>query len=118
VSPIAHSSALKTSIRPVPRHMRRDLHWVPCLHTAAAPIRPSVHHIQAPAPILASFSLPQRCAALLAAVLSSSMVVLTTDSSPGGGHSVPSVVRPCSCSSLITLHIGALEEGLWCKLPW
>jgi len=28
---------------------------------------------------------------------------------------VPSVVRPCSCSSLITLHIGAPEEGLWCS---
>jgi len=41
------------------------------------------------------------------------MVVLTTDSSPGGGQSVPSVVRPCSCSSLITLHIDAPEEGLW-----
>jgi len=41
------------------------------------------------------------------------MVVLTTDSWPGGGQSVPSVVRPCSCSTLITLHIGAPEEGLW-----
>jgi len=41
------------------------------------------------------------------------MVVLTTDSSPGGGQCVPVVVRPCSCSSLITLHIDAPEEGLW-----
>jgi len=48
-------------------------------------------------------------------VVSSSMVVLTTDSSPGGGQSVPSVVRPWSCSSLIILHIGAPEEGLWCS---
>jgi len=43
------------------------------------------------------------------------MVVLTTDSSPGGGQSVPSVVWPCSCSSLITLHIGVPAEGLWCS---
>jgi len=46
-------------------------------------------------------------------MVSSSMVVLTTDSSAGGGQSVPVVVRPCSCSSLITLHMDAPEEGLW-----
>jgi len=38
-------------------------------------------------------------------------VVLTTDSSSGAGHIVSSVVRPCSCCSLTTLHIGAPEEG-------
>jgi len=43
------------------------------------------------------------------------MVVLITDSWPGGGHSVPSVVRPCTCASLNTLHIGAPEEGLCCS---
>jgi hypothetical protein len=43
------------------------------------------------------------------------MVVLTTDSSLGGRQSVPWVVRPCSCSSLISSHIGAPEEGLWCS---
>ena len=41
-SPIAHSSASKTSMRPVPRKLRRDLHSFPCLHTAAAPTRPVV----------------------------------------------------------------------------
>jgi len=43
------------------------------------------------------------------------MMVLTTDSSPGAGHIMPSVVRPCSCSSLTTLHIGAPEEGFRCN---
>jgi len=115
-SPITHGSASKMSIHPVPRKLRRDLHSFPCLHTAAAPTRPSsecdpsVHHIQTPAPILASFSLAQRCAALLAALVSS-MVVLTTGSSPGAGQLMPSVVRPCSCSFLTTLHIGAPELG-------
>jgi len=98
-SPITHGSASKTSIHRVPRKLGRDLHSFRCLHTAAAPTRPSserdpsLHHIQTPAPTLASFSLAQRCAALLAAVVSSSMVVLTTDSSPGGGQSVPSVTH-------------------------
>src|SRR5882757_9059746 len=65
---------------------------ISCLHTAAAPTQPSsvrdpsVNHIQTPAPILASVSLTQRCAALLAAVVSFSMVDLTTDSSPGPGQ--------------------------------
>ena len=119
--PIAQRLASKTSICPVPRQLRRDLHSFPCLHTAVAPTRPSsehdpsVHHIQTPAPTLASFSLAQRCAAFLAAVSSSSMMVLTTDSSPGAGQSMPSVVRPCSCSFLTTLHIGAPEEGFWCS---
>jgi hypothetical protein len=43
--------------------------------------------------------------------VSSSMGFLTTDSSPGASHFTPLAVRPCSCSSLTTLHIGALEEG-------
>ena len=75
---------------------------------------PSVHHIQTPAPPSASVSHAQFWAALFAVVVSSSMVVLTTDFSPRGGQFMPSVVRPCSCCCLITLHIGALEEGKWC----
>jgi len=120
-SPITHSSASKTSMRPVPRKLRRDLDSFPCLHTAAAPTRPSserdpsVHHIQTPSPTLASLSLAQRCAALLAAVVLSSMVVLTAGSSPGAGQFMPSVVRPCSCSFLTALHIGALEKGFLCS---
>jgi len=43
------------------------------------------------------------------------MMVLTTDSSPGAGYIMPPVVRPCSCSSLTTLHIGAPEEGFRCN---
>jgi len=43
------------------------------------------------------------------------MMVLTTDSSPGAGHIMPSVVRPCTCTSLTTLHIGAPEEGFLCN---
>jgi len=43
------------------------------------------------------------------------MVVRTTDSSPGGGQSMPSAVRPCLCTCLINLHIGAQEKGLWCS---
>jgi hypothetical protein len=43
------------------------------------------------------------------------MMVLTTDSSAGASHIMPSVVRPCSCSSLTTLHIGAPEEGFRCS---
>ena len=76
---------------------------------------PSLNHIQTPVPILASLSLSKRCTSFLAAVVSSSMVVLTTNSSPGGGQSVPSVVRACPCYSLITLHVSAPEEGLWCS---
>jgi len=120
-NPITHSSVSKTSIRPVPRKPRRDLHLFPFLHTAAAPTRPlsehdpSVHHIQTPAPTLASFSLAQRCAALLAAVGSSSMVVLTASTAPGPGQFMPSVVRPCACSFLTALHIGAPEEGFLCS---
>jgi len=121
VSPIAHSSGSETSMCPVPSTLRRDLDSFPCLHTAAAPTRPlserdpSVHHIQTPAPILASFSLAQHCAALLAAVVSSSVVVLTTGFSPGAGQFMPSVVRPCSCSVLTALHIGPPEEGFLCS---
>jgi hypothetical protein len=65
--------------------------------------------------MLASFSLAQRYPVLLAAAVSSSMVVLTTGSSPGAGQFMPLVVRPCSCSFLTTLHIGAPEEGLLCS---
>ena len=85
-----------------------------------APTRPfserdtSVHHVQTPAPTLASFSLAQHCTALFAAVVSSSTVVLTTESSPGAGQFMPSVVQPCSCSCLTTLHISAPEEGFRC----
>jgi len=110
-----------TSKSPVPRKLRCDLYSFPCLHTAAAPTRPSservpsVHHIQTRTPTLGTFCLAQRCAALLAVVVSSSMVVLTTDSSPGGGQSMPLVVWPCSCSTQITLHISAPEEVLWCS---
>ena len=120
-SPIAHSSASMISIRPVHRLLRRDLHSSLCLHTAMAPTRPSserdpsVHHIQTPAPTLASFSLAHHCAALLAAEASSSMTVLTTDSSPSGGQLMPSVVRPCSWSFFTALHSGAPEEGFWCS---
>jgi len=120
-SPIAHSSASKTSIHQVPRMLLRDLHSFPCLHTAAAPTwpsserDPSVHHIQTPVPILASFSLAQRCAALSAAAVSSSMVVLTAGSSLRAGQFMPLVVRPCSCGFMTTLHIGAPEAGLLCS---
>jgi len=85
---IGHSSVLEPSISPVPRKLQRDLHWFQWLNTAVAPTLPSserdpsVHHIQTPAPMLASFYLAQRCVAHLAAVVSSSMVVLTTSSSP------------------------------------
>jgi hypothetical protein len=120
-SPIAPSSASNTFRRPVPRKLRRDLHSFPCLHTAAAPTwsssehDPSVHHIQTPAPTLASFSLAQRCAALLAAVSSSSMMVLTTDYSPRAGQFMPSAVRPCWCPFCTALHISAPEVGFWCS---
>jgi len=119
-SPITHSSVSKTSIHPVPRKLWEDLHSFPCLHTAAAPTRPSsecdpsFHHIWTPAPILASFSLAQHCAALVAAVVLSSMVVLTAGSSSGAGQFMLSVFRPCSCSFLTTLHISAPEERLLC----
>jgi len=43
------------------------------------------------------------------------MILLTTDSSPGASHIMPSVVRPCSCSALTTLHIGAPEEVFRCN---
>jgi hypothetical protein len=118
---VAHSSASKTSICQVPRELQRDLHSFPCLHTAAVPTRPlserdpSVYHIQTPAPILASSSLAQRCAALLEAAVSSSIVILTAGSSPRAGELMPSIVRPYSCSFLTTLHIGAPEEGLLCS---
>jgi len=119
-STIPYSSASKTSICPVARKQRQDIHLFPCLHTAAAPTRPSserdpsVRHIETPAPILASFSLAQCCPALSTAVVSSSTVVLTTCSSPEASQLMHSVVRPCSCSFLAPLHIGAPEEGFLC----
>jgi len=76
---------------------------------------PSVHHIRNPAPTLASFSLAQRCTALLAAVVSSSMMVLTTGSLPRAGQFMPLVVQPCSCAFLTALHIGAPEKGFLCS---
>ena len=76
---------------------------------------PSFHHIQTPAPTLASFYFAQRCAVLLAAVVLSSMVVLTTDSSPGAGQFMPLVVQPSLCSFLTTLHISAPVGRFWCS---
>jgi hypothetical protein len=76
-SPTSHRLPSKTSMHPMPRKLQRDLHSFPCLPTPVAPTRPSferdpsVHHIQNPAPIVASFSLAQCCAAHLAAVVSS-----------------------------------------------
>ena len=119
VSPIAHSSPLRTIMSPVPTKLRQDLHRIPCFHTAAAPTRPlseqdqSAHNIQTPAPISACFAPAGHRAVLLAAVVVSSLVVLTWDSSSGAGHIVPSVVRPSSCYSLTTLHIAAPEAGFW-----
>ena len=121
VSLIADSSASQTSTRPVHSLLQRDLHSFPCLHRAPAPTRlssehdPAVHHIQTPAQTLASVSLAQRWVALLAAVLLSSMRLWTTDSLPWAGQFIPLVVRPCSCSVLTTLHIGALEEEFRCN---
>ena len=43
------------------------------------------------------------------------MVVVTTGSSPGAGQFIPSVVRPCSWSSLTALHLSASEERFRCK---
>jgi len=76
---------------------------------------PSVYHIQTPAPTFASFSLAQRCAALLAVLLSSSIMVLTTGSSPRAGQLMSSVVRLCSCSISTTRHIGVPDEGSLCS---
>jgi len=92
----------------------------PCLHTAAAPCLPSsdrdpsVHHIQTPAPTLASLSLAQRIASLLAAVSSLSMTVLTAGSSSGLRQCMDSASWPRSCSFGITLHIGAPDVGWSC----
>ena len=100
-SSITHSLASKTYICLVPRMLWRDLRVFQYLHNAAAPTRPlsernpSVHHIQTPALILASYCLAQRCAVLLAAVVSYSLVVMTAGSSPGAGQFMPSVVWPC-----------------------
>jgi len=84
----------------------------PCLHTAALPTLPSsdldpfVHHIQTPAPTLASLSLAQWIASLLAAVSTLSMTVLTAGISSGLGQRMISASQPHSYSFVITLHIG------------
>jgi len=43
------------------------------------------------------------------------MVVLTAGSSPGAIQFKPSLVWPCSCSFLTTLHIGVPEAGFLCS---
>jgi hypothetical protein len=92
-----------------------------CLHTGAAPTQPSSelnesrHHIQIPAPSLASLFRGQHCAALFPAVVSSRMLDLTTDSLHSAGQSMSSVVPPCSCTSVTTLHIGAQDEWFRCS---
>jgi len=50
---------------------------------------------------------------LLAAVSLSSMIVPTADFSPGVGKFMHSVVRPCLCSDVTTLHISAPEAVFW-----
>ena len=100
--PIAYRSTSKTSIGPVPRQLRHIIHGLPSLPSAAAPTRrsserdESVHYIQTPAPTIASFSLTQCCAALLAMLLFSSIMVLTTGASPGAcsahGFGCPAVL--------------------------
>jgi hypothetical protein len=75
----------------------------------------SFQHIQTPATALASFSLAKRCTAIFTVVASSRMVVLTTHTLPGASQFIPSDFRPCSCSFLTTLQIGAPEEGFWCS---
>ena len=47
--------------------------------------------------------------------MSSTIVVLITRWSTWAGHIMPSVVRPCSCSSLTALYISAPEEGFRCS---
>lgn len=100
VSTIAPCLVWMTSIGPVPRKLWEDLDAFPWVHTAVAPTLllseqdPSLHHIQIPAPIMASFSLALRCIGLLAAVVSSRMVFLTAGFSPMAAQVMPSVVRP------------------------
>ena len=65
--------------------------------------------------MLASFSVDQRCAVLLATVGSPSMVVLTSVSSPGAGQLMTLIVGPCSSSFCTTLHISAPEELFRCS---
>jgi len=120
-SRITHGSASKTSIRPVPRKLRRELRSCPRLYTAAAAAQLSsqhdsfLHPFQTPAPMLASFSPAHGCAVLLAAVVLSSIMVLTTGSLPVASQFMRLVLQPCSCSLLTTLHIGAPEEGFLCR---
>jgi len=120
-SPIANGSASTTSIRPVPRYLRRVPHSSQCLHTAAVPTRrlsqrdASVHPMQTPAPTFASFSLAQYFVALLAGLLSSSIMVLTSGFSPGAGQLMSCVARPCLCAILTTRHIGVPDKGSSCS---
>jgi hypothetical protein len=128
VSPIPHSSALQSHFHPVPRWLRKAFQRSPCLHTAVAPTLPSsdcessVYHIQTLAPTLASLTLGQRIASLLAAVSSLSMTVLTAGSSLGLGQRMVSASRHRSCSLVITLHISAPDVAWSCTAlslePW
>jgi len=112
-SPVANGSALKNSICPVPRSLRKALQLSLCLGTAAAPNLPSsdrdpsVHHIQIPTPTFASLSLAHHSASLCAAVSSLSMTVLTASSLSRLGQHMVSASRSCSCSFLLALHICA-----------
>lgn len=116
-----YCSLSNISIRPVLRILWCELHPFPCFHTAAAPFWPSserhqsVHHIQTPAAILASFFPALRCVAILAEEVMSWITVLTAGSSPGASQIMPSVLRQYSCSVLTTMGIDALEEGFLCS---
>ena len=104
----------------MPRWQWKAFHRSPCVHTAAAPTLPSsdcdpsVHHIQTPAPTLASLSLAQWIASLLATMSSLSMTILTAGSSSRLAQRVVSASGPRSCSSVISLHIGAPDVGWSC----
>jgi hypothetical protein len=121
-SPIAHSSALKTSICPVPIQPRPVLLSLPCLLTSGAPTLlsserdPSVHHILTPAPTFTPFSLAQCCVALLAVLLSTNIMVFTTRSLPGAGQLMYSVVWLCSGSVSTTHNTSVPDEGSACSL--
>ena len=99
---------------------RKAFQWSLCMHTAAAPTLLSsdrdlsVHHIQTPAPTLASLSLAQRIAALFATVSSLRMTVLAAGSSSGLGQRMVSASRPRLCSFVMTLHIGGPDVGWSC----
>jgi hypothetical protein len=101
----------------VPRCLPKAFQPSLYLHTAAAPTLPSsdrdssVHHVQTPAPTLASLSLAQRFYPRFAAVSSLSMPVLTAGSASGLGQRIVSASRPRSCCFMMTLHIGAADVG-------